>query len=1259
VATMNITPTRFCTFIILYLFAACPLPAKEIRPIHPQLAFEPNRGQADSEVKFLARTPRGSIFLTDREIVFSSPAEAHSPALRMHFVGGSETDPQAESPTGGFVNYYLSGDSQNWLSHLSLFGKIRYRQVFSGIDAVFHADGPNLEFDFEVSPGSSPERIAFAFAGAERISATEDGGLDIVAGTSRWHLIPPRAYQQRGHSRIPIEIAYHLSNASVVSLQVGKFDPDYPLLIDPVVAYADILYANAAVTITGLQVDGASNLLMGGYTFAQVYPVENGQGPNPSGSEQVVVTKLNSAGDRILYSTFLPAKGFSSALSLAVDAGGNAYLAGIAGDSSFPVTSTNLGSCSQFCNAGYVAKFDPSGALLYSTLLGSGQILPYSIAVDTNGHALVAGGAFDNTMQTVNAFQSAYQGGECTSCGSPFFAEINASGTDFVFSSYFGGPSGAAGPSLAKGIAIDASGNVLIAGIATADPPLMQPWQYGDGDMFLAEFAPDGKTLQFSTRLGGSGDLQPTFDTVIAMAVGPDGTVYLTGDARTPDFPFSLNAASLPPTIVGYYSGGMYILAVDPSLTSVKYSTFLGGGNVTGLAVDNVNHVHVIGNCTFFPLSPLHAVVSDLSQGGFVAELDPTGTPVSVTQFGGHYAQQIPTAVAVDANLSVYLGGSVGGSSSFVPFDVVSTGVSLNNVPNTVPAGFFAKISPTNAPELSVTVLAPSLFLRNAGSADLHISNITLAGGLQKQWGNCGSTIPAGTSCVLTVSDSQGNTAAGTVTIDCDAASATQSFTMPLPQGAVAPSPIGDILVFQDVFFSFLPQLQATPSPNIPLQVWNVGAANAVIGSITATGITSETNNCGTLVPGASCTVQVSVSPSTALNQGSLNISYDNNNMQGYTAFYVTPSTQPILLSIDNSISFATQQINGVAIPRTVNVSNTSNSTIPAPAASLQVDPAFTISGNTCTAPLAPHATCAVAVVMNSTTAGTFNGMLTIAAQGGSSTLSLFGIAANNTLVQTSPLGLDFGPIALGGTATLPLQLTNSAMSPFAISSIRFSLPDYTKTDTCQGQIPVNGTCTVLVTLQPQQLGLRRAAAKIGVSISSVTTNVILSGTGVQPFTLQAAPNGSLSATVQSGGTANYQLQVIAAAGFAGTVQLSCSNAPQDATCSLPQSSFQLTSGVSSNFAVKVSTTVTQTATTPSEAYPMFAALIFAGLFTFKRKGLRAYFILAAFVGLLYVAGGGGTGPTQTTTPAGTYSLTLTGSSGNSTQSVTLTLVVQ
>jgi hypothetical protein len=104
---------------------------------------------------------------------------------------------------------------------------------------------------------------------------------------------------------------------------------------------------------------------------------------------------------------------------------------------------------------------------------------------------------------------------------------------------------------------------------------------------------------------------------------------------------------------------------------------------------------------------------------------------------------------------------------------------------------------------------------------------------------------------------------------------------------------------------------------------------------------------------------------------------------------------------------------------------------------------------------------------------------------------------------------------------------------------------------------------------------------------------------------------------------------------------------------------------------VKVSTTATQSATTSSAAYPMFAVLLFGGLFTLKRKDLRAYIVLAAFVGLLYLAGcgggtsassgtgGGSTGPTQATTPPGTYSLALKGTSGNSTQSVALTLVVQ
>jgi hypothetical protein len=1358
---VNISRAQFYAVPLLLLLTAFSSAAGETRPVRPPLAFEMNRGQVNAEVRFLTRTQQGTIFLTNHDIVFTEGGAEAKPALRMHFVRGAEVEPTPETPTGGFVNYYLSKDPRNWLSHVPVFRKIRYRGVFPGTDVIFHGDGQNLEYDFEVKPYSSPDQIAFAFERADRIIASNDGGLEVLRGESSWHLVAPEAYQRIGQTRRQVDASYIVSTENVITLRVGSFDQSSPLIIDPVVQYANILSVNNEVNITGIQVDASGNLFIGGDTFGSDYPVKNGQGPKIPGDQQVYVTKLNPAGDTILFSSFLPASGFSNSRSLALDAQGNAYIAGISGGADFPLTSTNLGVCVQACNAGFVAKFDASGSLVYSTLLGAGQILPYSLTVDANGNALVAGGAFDNSLKTVNAFQSGYLGG-------PFFAKLNSTGTDFIFSSYFGGPGGAGGPSVAKGIALDAIGNVFIAGIATSDPPLVQPWQYGDGDLFLAEFAPDGKTLLFSTRLGGSGDIQPRFDTLTGMAIGPDGVIYLIGDSEIPDFPFSLNSFSLPPAPFGRYTfSGMYVLAVNPSLTGLKYSVYLGSGGANALALDYRNHLHIAGGQSFVPpspLSPQNAVVSDLSSGGFALELDPAGTPVTMTQFGGHFDPQIPAALAVDSELNVYLAGgifvhNVYGLTQADPVTVgpqfgLDTGYNYNS--------FFTKISPNSAPQISVSLKPPALILRNAGSADLHISSIRFGGGLAKQWGNCGTMVPSGTSCVLTVSDANGNLASGTITINSDANPPSQTFNVNLPIGYKPGTPIDDIVWFQDVAFSYPPQLQGTSTGNLPLTIWNVGTSNALINSINATGIASETNDCGTILPGADCTIQLAVTPTGSSTQGSLQISYDKNTIgQQYNFLYVASSPQPILLST-NSVSFATQQINGVAIPRAINITNTSNSSITAPNASLQGDPAFTISGNTCAAPLASHQSCAVAVQLSAKSAGTFNGMLTISGQGGSSQVTLFGITQNNTLVQTSPAGLDFGPVAMGGSQTLSLTLTNSGVSPYAISGINFMPPDYTETDNCQGQISVGGNCALSVKFSPRQLGLRRGAVSIGVSISSVAqlTNVsglgaipllispasmdfgsnILVGTGpstqsltlqnqfpaaqaysltatgeysitntcgnplpasstcnasvafqptsagsqsgtltvsypntsitsvvtlsgaatLVPFTLQAASGQTLSATVHGGDTAKYQLQIQAATGFAGTVQLSCSPAPHNAACSIP-ASITLASGTTSSVPVSVFTGTTLGVRQSWTIYPLFSSILFFSVLGMTSRSLRTCLILAGFVCLLTIGCGSGgplPGSLQNTTPPGTYSLTVTATNGSVSQPVTLTLTV-
>jgi hypothetical protein len=1351
-----------CRVAILLIIAAFSTAAREARPAAIPLTFEVNRGQVNPEVRYLARTSQGMIFLTNGGLVLVA-GQTVSP-LRMHFVGAAPSAPQGESATGGYVNYYLSHDLHNWLSHLPLFSAVRYSAVFPRIDAVFHGNRQDVEYDFQIAAHTSPDEIAFAFDAADRVRVTADGGLEVSLGRTKWRLAAPQAYQWLGRKRVPVDVRYVSSPDRAVRFRVASFDSNAPLVIDPVVQYATSIMANAGVGVSGIQVDSSGNMLIAGSTSALDYPVINGQPLNRSGSQQVYVTKINPAGTAIIYSTFMAASGGDSNVNaLAIDAQGNAYLAGITAAADFPVTSSNLGVCSQSCNAGFVAKFDAAGTLQYSTLLASGQALPYSIVVDSQGEALVVGGAFDATLMTVNAFQSQYGGGLCTSCGSPFFAELNSAGTNFVFSSYFGGPGGGAGPSLATAAAFDASGNILIAGLATADPPLVSPWQYGDGDLFLAEFARDGRTLLFSTRLGASGDVQPPFNTLQAMASGPDGVVYLVGSVPRPDFPFTLNASALPQAPIGSYAAGSYVLAVNPSFTGLQYSTFLGGLDPFGVAIDSANHLHIVGLEVTSPFPLANAVDVDISQGGYALELDPTSAPVVLTRFGGHVTQQIPSAVAVDADLNVYLAGAES-TSGFLPLpDPVMIGPSLTQNLDTS-GSFFAKISPTSAPQIVLNNLAPFLTLRNVGTAALHISSINFSGSLAKQWGTCGTTLPGGTSCMLTVTDANGNRAAGSVTVNSDASPASQTFAVTLPPGQIVGTPVGDLLIFQDVAFNFPLQLEGTTTAAIPLTVSNAGTTNSVIDSITTNGNATQTNNCGTVVPGGSCTIMVSVTPSTSNNAGGLTIGWDAGLSQQTYTLYSQFSTQPLVLST-NGISFATQQIYGVAIPRVVNFTNTSNSVLSPPTFSLQGDPVFTMTGNTCNAPIPAHQSCAVAVQMNSQVAGTYNGTLVVSASGGGGNVTLFGMAQNNNLVQTSPPGLNFGPTPVGGSESLPLMLTNSGNSPYSVTGIQLSPTEYSETDNCQGQIAVGAQCTVSVKFSPQHLGLRRGAATVGVSISSVTqvvtvagngviplqvsptsldfgsnvavgatsppqmlnlqnqvssaqaytlttsgqfavnnpcanplpsgttcalsvtfqptaitaqqgtftvsysgtslTSVVsLSGTGAQPFNLQAAAGGSLSATVLSGSTATYQLQATATTGFNGTVQLSCSGAPNYSACIMQPTSLPLSSGAATVFMVTITTEQTVAENRSSVVPSIFAALLLFPLFlaSFKRRSacalIACVLLLPVFAGCGGGSSSGGGGPMQNKTPPGTYTIVATGTSGTTTSSVNLTLIV-
>jgi hypothetical protein len=390
-------------------------------------------------------------------------------------------------------------------------------------------------------------------------------------------------------------------------------------------------------------------------------------------------------------------------------------------------------------------------------------------------------------------------------------------------------------------------------------------------------------------------------------------------------------------------------------------------------------------------------------------------------------------------------------------------------------------------------------------------------------WGNCGATIPATTSCILTVSDGNGLMAIGSVTITSDAQPSVQTFAVTLPNPRIAGAPIRDQLWSSDTRLVYLypPQFQGSVTGSVPITIWNVGTASATINSITASGSLSETDNCGTqasgggiLAPGSNCSLQVSLTAGGS--QPSLSIVYDTNQQENDYIFGTSVTTQQLTLSA-SSINFGTQQVNGVAIPREVTATNTGDVALSAPSASLQGDLEFVLTGNTCTSSLAPHQSCVVAIQFNPDADGTPTANLSIAGQ----QVALTGQGQIGSLVTVSPLELDFPPVIAGKSATMPLNLTNASSAAVGITEISFSLTNFTETDNCQSEVPAGGTCTMQISFSPQQLGSLEGYLTIEFSGGVVAQIVTLTGSGTTPFQVSPSSlNFGSSTTVGSSSVA-------------------------------------------------------------------------------------------------------------------------------------------
>jgi uncharacterized repeat protein (TIGR01451 family) len=709
------------------------------------MSFEPNQGQSDSRVKFLARGNGYGLYLSSAEAVLSlaEPSKGQSsPVVEMQFEGANQAAKVAGSALlPGHSNYFIGNDPSRWRRNVPQFSRVQYRELYPGIDLDFYGKQGRLEYDFEVAPSADPNQIDMNFKGTKNRQVAANGDLVLSLDGGELRFEAPHVYQTTAGGTQTVDGSFVLRNDNRVGFRVGAYDRTRALVIDPVLTFSTYLGGSGAESCTAITaapagfvphcpavaVDSASRAYVAGATTSSgSFPVPSGTPPALNGGADVFLVRFDSTGNALDYTTYVGGSGTEYPAGVGVDSGFNVYVAGTTNSGDFPTTTGAFqsGPGSAGTNHVFFSKFDSSGSVnLYSTYLSgtTGIDSASALAVDTLGRAYVFGttsssdfpttpGALQLTAAATNQF---------------FFSKLDpsASGTNSLqYSTYFGGSAPSGGVVTGGAIAVDATFNVYLAGgTSFTDMPIVNAYQgtYQGGahDVWAAKLmAPANNTQQYTalyeTYLGGSGD-------DIAYGVATDGTnTFITGSTTSTGFTIPTGTTAFqgsnaggtdafvakfgPPTIVSTTQGSV----------PLSYFTYLGGTAADAglsIATDTTSgNARVTGftNSTDFPVTtPTPGSNIQAGSGGgrdaFVARIVTNSitstTNTSTANYLGGSGTDIGTSIAIDANLNDYVAGETNSPEPLAGCCFPATTGALQGSLSGPTDAFVAKLGPSTS----------------------------------------------------------------------------------------------------------------------------------------------------------------------------------------------------------------------------------------------------------------------------------------------------------------------------------------------------------------------------------------------------------------------------------------------------------------------------------------------------------------------------------------------------------------------------------
>lgn len=750
------------------------------------LFFEPNQGQTDPQVKFVAHGSGYGLFLTSRQAVLTLQHKSQVEVIRMELDHANANAPvQGTQPLPGKSNYLIGADARKWHRNIPQYARVEYAGVYPGVDLVYYGRQGQLEYDFRIAPGADPRQIALRFDGSAK-PQLQAGNLILRTASGDVTLAAPHIYQTigngsgNGNDQRAVAGRFIQLASNKIGFEIGDYDRSRTLVIDPVLGYSTYLGGSGNETYPTIAIDAAPlpNAYVTGSTMSMDFPIVANTTTPPfqstlKGAANVFVAKINPTGSALIYATYIGGTGTDASSGIAVDSGFNAYIAGTTNSADFPVTSSTAFQKAPKTagNHVFVAKLDSNGSiLLYSTYLsGSGIDIAAGIAIDNKSDAFVTGTTTSTDFPTFGAGLTA----ACCPVSNPapnqfFVAKVNTLGissASLAYSTYFGGGNPSNAVATGGGIAVDSSGNIYITGgtnllhigDATTDFPILNAQQgclntlgtpascpatgVDAQDAFVAKINPNaapGAQLIYSTYLGGNLE-----DVGYGIAVDTANNAYVTGKTSSPAItglstskPYQQTLATAPDAFVAKIGNPVTLNGVLNPVYPLNYFSYLGGNGTDigyAIAVDTIQGVRVTGSTTStdFPLiatgesTLVPPPIQSTLQGGidaFVARIDTTTTTSSTG--AGQYA--------------TYLGGSGDDRGTGIAVDsngaaYVTGETASTNFPVVAPAiqpnrkgaidAFVSKLVPVSSLTLTASVSPTTVGLGNQASFKYTITN--------------------------------------------------------------------------------------------------------------------------------------------------------------------------------------------------------------------------------------------------------------------------------------------------------------------------------------------------------------------------------------------------------------------------------------------------------------------------------------------------------------------------------------------------------